>query len=138
MAPVTTLALTLAPTLKGSSTHDDLETAAYKGNLAIVKRLLYQGVIPKDHLKCMAAYKGHLDVAQVLSNHSAKTLNSLRMLQQRWRKNRLLKAARRAVLFKFELQAVYYSPERLPELKGKGSIRRAVNFIFKDHTQGLL
>jgi hypothetical protein len=45
-----------------------------------------------------------------------QSTNSLYKVQQRWRKNRLLKAARRAVMFKHELQAVYYSPERLPFL----------------------
>lgn len=122
-----------------------LEAAAYKGHLAIVRLLLTKGLIPKDHLKCMAAYKGHLEVAQVLSNHSAKIQTNLIKVQQRWRKNRLLKAARRAVVFKFELQAVHYSPERLPLLlpgkvnpKEKDSIKRAVKFIYEDHTGGLI
>ncbi len=45
-----------------------------------------------------------------------QSTNNLHKVQQRWRKNRLLKAARRAIIFKHELQAVYYSPERLPFL----------------------
>jgi len=137
-----TLDTTLDTTLDGA-----LEAAAYKGHLAIVRLLLTKGLIPKDHLKCMAAYKGHLKVAQVLSNHSAKVQTNLIKVQQRWRKNRLLKATRRAVVFKFELQAVHYSPERLPFLlpgkvnlkpKEKDSIKRAVKFIYEDHTEGVI
>lgn len=124
------------PTLEAA-----LEAAAYKGHFPIVKLILRKGLVPKDHLKCMAAYRGHLGVAQLLSNHSAKVQLNLTKVQLRWRKNRLLKATRRAVVFKFELQAVYYSPERLPLLipgkvkpkeNHKGdSIKRAVKFLYE-------
>ena len=101
-----------------------LEAAINKGHLHVVKVILRKGVVPEEHLVCLAASRGHLDVAQMLSDHSAKVQLNLSKVQQRWRKNRLLKAARRVVVFKAELQAVYYSPERLPLLLPADKLKR--------------
>lgn len=120
-----------------------LEAAINKGHLHVVMVILRKGVVPEEHLVCLAASRGYLDIAQLLSDHSAKVQLDLGKVQRRWRKNRLLKAARRAVVFKAELQAVYYSPERLPLLlpddmlkkynigpcHTNDSLRRAVHLI---------